>query len=88
MTAAPLAIIGIGCLFPKADGLGAYWANIKNRVDCITETPPTHWRPEEYLHPDPKAPDRVYVARGGFLVNQFQQDRLGYVRNSVISSRR
>jgi polyketide-type polyunsaturated fatty acid synthase PfaA len=66
-TAAPLAIIGIGCLFPKADGLGAYWANIKNGVDCITDVPPTHWRPEDYLDPDPKAPDYVYAARGGFL---------------------
>ena len=33
----------------------------------ITEVPPTHWRPEDYLDPDPKAPDRVYAARGGFL---------------------
>ena len=29
--------------------------------------PPTHWRPDDYLDPDPKAPDRVYAARGGFL---------------------
>ncbi len=66
-TAVPLAIIGIGCLFPKADGVGAYWANIKNGVDCITDVPPTHWRPEDYFDPDPKAPDRVYAQRGGFL---------------------
>ncbi|HBI45128.1 MAG TPA: hypothetical protein DDY78_20060 [Planctomycetales bacterium] len=66
-TATPLAIIGIGCLFPKADSLGAYWANIKNGVDCITDVPPTHWRPDDYLDADPKAPDRVYAARGGFL---------------------
>jgi acyl transferase domain-containing protein len=63
----PLAIIGIGCLFPRADGLGAYWANIKNRVDAIAPVPPTHWRPEDYYDPDPRAPDRVYTARGGFL---------------------
>ena len=66
-TATPLAIIGIGCLFPKADGPGAYWANIKNGVDCITDVPPTHWRPDDYLDADPRAPDRVYAARGGFL---------------------
>ena len=24
-----LAIVGMGCLFPKADNLGGYWANIK-----------------------------------------------------------
>ena len=42
----PLAIIGIGCLFPKADGLEQYWANIRDGIDAITEIPPTHWRPE------------------------------------------
>jgi acyl transferase domain-containing protein/acyl carrier protein len=65
--ATPLAVVGIACLFPKADGAGAYWANIKNRVDAITPIPASHWRPEDYQDPDPKSPDRVYTARGGFL---------------------
>src|SRR5205807_2524155 len=64
---APVAIIGIGCLFPRAKDRAGYWANIQNRVDAITGVPPTHWRPEDYLDCDPKAPDRVYTARGGFL---------------------
>jgi acyl transferase domain-containing protein len=64
---APLAIIGIGCLFPKADDLGAYWANIKNGVDGITEVPPSHWRTEDYYAADPKTPDRTYGSRGGFI---------------------
>jgi len=62
-----VAIIGLGCLFPGADGAASYWANIKARADTITEVPPSHWRPEDYLDPDPKAPDRVYCARGGFI---------------------
>ena len=32
--ATPLAIIGIGCLFPGADGLSAYWARIQERRRC------------------------------------------------------
>ena len=63
----PLAIIGLGCLFPKADRLEEYWANIKNGVDCITDVPPTHWQAADYLDPDKKARDKVYAARGGFL---------------------
>ncbi len=66
-THAPIAIVGIGCLFPRADGLTSFWRNVKERVDAITEVPPSHWRPEDYHHPDPKAPDRVYTFRGGFL---------------------
>jgi acyl transferase domain-containing protein len=63
----PLAIVGIGCLFPGAGSFAAYWASIKNRVDAIREVPPSHWRPEDYHDPDPKASDRIYTVRGGFL---------------------
>src|SRR3954471_13181637 len=63
----PLAIVGIGCLFPKADGPGAFWANIKRGVDCVGAVPPTHWSPGDYFDADPKAPDRTYAARGASL---------------------
>ena len=45
----PLAIIGIGCLFPKAAGPGFFWANVKHGVDCIGDVPPTHWDPADYF---------------------------------------
>ncbi len=45
----PLAIVGISCLFPKADDLQTYWANIKNGVDAITPIPiGTHWDAADY----------------------------------------
>ncbi len=64
---APLAIIGIGCLFPKAAAPGFFWANVKHGVDGVSEVPDTHWRPEDYFDPDPKKPDMTYARRGGFL---------------------
>ena len=63
----PLAIIGIGCLFPQAENRSAYWANIREGVDAITEIPASHWRVADYHDPDPKAPDMTYGQRGGFL---------------------
>jgi len=63
----PLAIVGIGCLFPQADGLDAYWSNIKEQIDAIGPVPGTHWRPEDYFDADPKRPDLTYARRGGFL---------------------
>ncbi|OGA15682.1 MAG: hypothetical protein A3H32_04625 [Betaproteobacteria bacterium RIFCSPLOWO2_02_FULL_63_19] len=64
----PLAIVGMSCLFPKADDLQAYWANIKNGVDAITPIPlGTHWNAADYFDANPKAPDRTYAQRGGFL---------------------
>jgi acyl transferase domain-containing protein/NAD(P)-dependent dehydrogenase (short-subunit alcohol dehydrogenase family) len=63
----PLAIVGLGCLFPKADNVEAYWSNIKNGVDAIREVPESHWRAADYFDPNPKAPDKVYAKLGGFL---------------------
>ena len=63
----PLAIVGLGCLFPKAAGPGFFWANVKHGVDGISEVPATHWNPAEYFDADPKAPDMTYARRGGFL---------------------
>ncbi len=63
----PLAIVGMGCLFPKADDAGAYWANLKNGVDTITDIPSTHWNVKDFFNDDPKAPDQTYARRGGFL---------------------
>ena len=64
----PLAIVGISCLFPKADDLQAYWANIKNGVNAITPVPAgSHWNAADYFDADPKSPDRTYAQSGGFL---------------------
>ncbi|HPS00480.1 MAG TPA: beta-ketoacyl synthase N-terminal-like domain-containing protein, partial [Candidatus Sumerlaeota bacterium] len=57
----------MGCLFPKAEGPTAYWANIRKGVDAITDVPETHWNPDDYFDADPKTPDKVYAKRGGFL---------------------
>ena len=65
--ATPLALVGMGCLFPKADSLGAYWANIKNGIDAITEIPASHWGVADYYDADPKSPDMTYGKTGGFL---------------------
>ncbi len=62
-----MAIIGISCLFPKADDLQSYWRNIKHGVDAITPIPASHWSAADYFNADPKAPDRTYAQRGGFL---------------------
>ncbi|MDF1580749.1 MAG: SDR family NAD(P)-dependent oxidoreductase [Desulfuromonadales bacterium] len=64
---APLAIVGIGSIFPQAGDQGTFWTNIKNGADAITEVPATHWRSDDYFDPNPKAPDKVYARCGGFL---------------------
>jgi acyl transferase domain-containing protein/NAD(P)-dependent dehydrogenase (short-subunit alcohol dehydrogenase family) len=80
----PVAIIGIGCMFPKAEELARYWANIKKAVDAITEVPESHWQVADYFDPDPKTPDRTYARRGGFLTPvDFPLLDFGIAPNSV-----
>jgi len=67
-TPEPLALVGIGCLFPSGGTTPAsFWSNVYNGVDSIREVPPSHWRPADYHDADPKVPDKVYTVRGGFL---------------------
>ncbi|ODU07547.1 MAG: hypothetical protein ABS81_00045 [Pseudonocardia sp. SCN 72-86] len=67
----PIAIVGMAGLFPMAKNYRDYWQNILDAVDCTTEVPPTHWRPEDHFDPepstDPADPDTTYCTRGGFV---------------------
>ncbi|HEX2915109.1 MAG TPA: beta-ketoacyl synthase N-terminal-like domain-containing protein [Chloroflexia bacterium] len=63
----PVAIIGMASLFPGATNLQEYWDTILNKVDCITDVPPSRWNIEDYYDPDPKTPDKSYCKRGGFI---------------------
>ena len=57
----------MACYYPKAPSLVAYWENILNRVNAVTEVPPTHWDWRLYYDPDPRAADKIISKWGGFL---------------------
>ncbi|MBX3394129.1 MAG: SDR family NAD(P)-dependent oxidoreductase [Phycisphaerae bacterium] len=63
----PIAIIGMGCIFPTARNLTEFWRTLRSGRDGIAEVPSTHWNAADYLDPDPKKPDMTYCARGGFV---------------------
>ncbi len=63
----PIAVIGMACLFPQARNLRAYWSNIVEKKDSITDVPADRWDVNDYYDPDPGAPDKTYSRRGGFL---------------------
>ena len=54
-----VAIIGMACVYPGADGLGRYWANVVAGRDQVGEVPAQRWRKEQY-------PD-LPTDRGGFI---------------------
>ncbi len=63
----PIAIVGMGSLFPQAKNLQEYWEKIIAGADCITDVPASRWNVEDYYDPDPKALDKTYCKRGGFI---------------------
>jgi acyl transferase domain-containing protein len=62
-----VAIIGMASIFPQSKNLQEYWEKIIQKADCITDVPASRWSIDDYYDPDPKAPDKTYCKRGGFL---------------------
>ncbi|MEA2060259.1 MAG: SDR family NAD(P)-dependent oxidoreductase [Thermodesulfobacteriota bacterium] len=63
-----VAIIGMGCIFPQANGLKEFWRLIFNGKDAITDIPEkTHWSLADYYDKDPSKPDHTYCRKGGFI---------------------
>ena len=82
--AAPIAIIGIGGMFPQARNLQEYWTLLKEGRDAITDIPATHWKPADYFDRDQKARDKTYGAKGGFLPPiEFDPLEFGIVPNAL-----
>nr|VFJ59818.1 MAG: myxalamid-type polyketide synthase MxaB [Candidatus Kentron sp. DK] len=63
----PIAIIGMGCRFPKANNPDSYWQLLAGGVDAIGEVPPERWDINEFFDPDPEVPGKIYTRHGGFL---------------------
>ncbi|MFD6226122.1 SDR family NAD(P)-dependent oxidoreductase [Streptomyces sp. NPDC060232] len=63
----PIAIIGISGRYPQADDLEAFWDNLVEGRDCVTEIPADRWDADAHFDPDPDAPGRSYGRWGGFL---------------------
>jgi acyl transferase domain-containing protein/phosphopantetheinyl transferase (holo-ACP synthase) len=76
---APIAIIGMACIFPRAPDVRTFWNNILEGVDAIGE-PVANWGAERYL-----AAGRIRTQRGGWLGDLYRFDprEFGIMPNSV-----
>src|SRR5262245_56805577 len=75
----PVAIVGIGCRFPGADGPDAFWTLMKNGVDAITEMPAGRFDLDAVYDPSPRARGKIVTRQGVFLsnVDRFDPDFFG-----------
>ncbi len=62
-----IAIIGLGCIFPDAPNVDAFWENLKSGHSSIREVPVNRWDPDLYWDADRSALDKTYAKIGAFL---------------------
>ena len=65
--ATPIAIIGMGAIFPGRGDVTGFWRDVFEGRDLISDVPSSHWLVDDYYNADPRAPDRTYGRRGGFI---------------------
>jgi acyl transferase domain-containing protein len=63
----PIAIIGMGCRFPGADDIEAFWRLLQEGKDAIAEVPPERWAISAYYDANPDTPGKICNCYGGFV---------------------
>ncbi len=67
---APIAIIGMDCIFPGGiNGTDDFWNSLMKGKDCISEIPESRWNLLEYYDENRTKPGKMYVKEGGFIDN-------------------
>ncbi|MDK2122756.1 beta-ketoacyl synthase N-terminal-like domain-containing protein [Parachitinimonas caeni] len=61
----PIAIIGIGCRFPSADGLEAFWQNLIDGRDCVGPVPAERWEASRFGGEKAGEPGTTYCPNVG-----------------------
>lgn len=67
VNADPIAIVGLGAIFPGRGDVTGFWRDLYEGRDLIGPVPQTHWLTEDYYDPNPRTPDKTYGNRGGFI---------------------
>jgi polyketide-type polyunsaturated fatty acid synthase PfaA len=65
--AEPIAVVGMGAIFPGRGDTTGFWRDIFEARDLISDTPETHWLIDDYYDANPLTKDKTYGRRGGFL---------------------
>ncbi len=73
----PIAVVGMGGVFPGAQTLSTFWQNILNRVETADDVPAARWGiPPRAMLAEQFAPDKAY-GRRACLIQNFQFDPSG-----------
>lgn len=63
----PIAIVGMGAIFPGAQECAAFWNNSLDSKCFVREIPEDFWSVEDFYDPNPYAEDKTYSKKAGVL---------------------
>ena len=69
-----IAIVGMGCRFPKASGIDEFWETLLTNTDAVVPVPEDRFDVAAYYSPEPGTPGRTVSRHGGFLDDPFSFD--------------
>jgi acyl transferase domain-containing protein/NAD(P)H-dependent flavin oxidoreductase YrpB (nitropropane dioxygenase family) len=77
--AAPIAIVGLGCVVPGAFDIPSYWTNLLHGIDSVGPIPEHRWRTERYFDSGAgtQGPIKTY-AKIAATIEGFQFDPLSF----------
>lgn len=80
-----IAIVGMAGLYPHAEDVDAFWANILAGHDAVTEAAPEWLGGADIFDPDSDRLMEIYTRRGGFLgpLSRFNSAEFGTMPRSV-----
>lgn len=71
----PIAIVSMACRFPGgANTPEAFWQQLLDKTDVVTEIPSDRWDLEAFFDEDPEVPGKMYARRGAFVEQLDQMD--------------
>jgi acyl transferase domain-containing protein len=69
-----VAVVGMGCRFPKADSVDDYWRMLIDNTDAVAPVPTDRFDAAAYHCPAPSTPGKTVSRDGGFLTDAFSFD--------------
>ncbi|MGW2366732.1 SDR family NAD(P)-dependent oxidoreductase [Streptomyces sp. NPDC001667] len=65
--AEPIAVVGLSGRFPQAEDIDAFWQNLRDGRDCVSEVPADRWDWRAHFGDPLLEPGRTNVKWGGFM---------------------
>ncbi|HEY8687351.1 MAG TPA: beta-ketoacyl synthase N-terminal-like domain-containing protein [Chloroflexota bacterium] len=84
-TREPIAVIGVACRFPGADGPEKFWDALLEGKDAITEVPPERWDANALYDPALSTEESANTHWGGFIngIEMFDPGFFGMSRDEA-----